>query len=179
MGIGDLPTLNAILNGSSAVLLGMGYRFIRRGRVGAHRASMLAAFGASTLFLISYLTYHALSGMHRFQTPGPVRWIYLAILGAHTVLAVVIVPLVLITLFRGLRGRFVEHRRIARWTWPIWMIVSVTGVIIYLMLYHLDPALMRRSGRPEAVTPRPVRTETGLLVTARIPGPPENASPDQ
>lgn len=162
MGIGDLPALNAILNGTSAVLLGLGYRFIRRGRVSAHRASMLGAFSASILFLVSYLTYHAVAGIHRFQTPGPIRWIYLAILGAHTVLAVVIVPLVLITLFRGLRGRYARHRRIARWTWPIWMFVSVTGVVIYLMLYQLDPALRGRSGPPEAVAPRPDRTETGL-----------------
>jgi len=165
MGVDALPTVNAVLNGTSAILLLIAYRFIRRGRVSAHRATMLAAVGTSVLFLISYLTYHFIAGVHRFQTPGPVRTVYLAILGTHTVLAVVIVPLVLITLFRGLRGRYLKHRRIARWTWPLWMYVSVTGVVIYLMLYHLDPALQRRSGRPEAAV------ETAVPAPAPAPAP--------
>jgi putative membrane protein len=166
MGVDALPTVNAVLNATSAVLLGLAYRFIRRRRVSAHRATMLAAVGTSVLFLASYLTYHAIAGVHRFQTPGAVRTVYLAILGTHTVLAAVIVPLVLITLIRGLRGRFVKHRRIARWTWPLWMYVSVTGVVIYLMLYHLDPALQRRSRPPEAVSGSAARSE----VPAPIPG---------
>ena len=136
-----LPALNAGLNTLSALCLALGFAFIRARRVTAHRRAMLGAVTASVLFLASYLTYHLQAGTTRFQTPGAPRTVYLAILATHTVLAVVIVPLVAITLVRALRGRFVLHRRIARWTWPLWMYVSITGVVIYLMLYHLDPAL--------------------------------------
>ncbi len=138
MQLHDLPTLNAVLNALSATWLVAGYSFIRRGRVGAHRACMLAAVATSLAFLVSYLVYHAQTGSTRFQSQGAVRALYFVILGTHTVLAAAIVPLVIVTLTRALRGRFPQHRRIARWTWPIWMYVSVTGVIIYLMLYHLD-----------------------------------------
>jgi uncharacterized membrane protein YozB (DUF420 family) len=137
----DLPKLNACLNTLSAIWLVSGLMFIRRGRVSAHRFCMLAAVVTSTLFLTSYLVYHAQVGTTRFQTPGWVRQLYLVILGTHTVLAVAVVPLVLITLRRALARRFDRHRRIARITWPIWVYVSVTGVVIYWMLYHVDPAL--------------------------------------
>ena len=141
----DLPVVNASLNGLSAVFLGIGYALIRQGRQSAHRKFMLAAFVASTLFLISYLTYHGYlayvlhRGPTRFLEPAWFRPIYLALLMTHTLLAVVILPLVLITLSRGLRGRFDPHRRIARWTWPLWMYVSVTGVLIYFLLYQIFP----------------------------------------
>jgi putative membrane protein len=138
MQLHDLPTLNAVLNSLSAAWLTAGYLFIRRHRVGAHRACMLAAVATSLAFLVSYLVYHAQTGSTRFQSQGAVRAVYFFILGTHTVLAAAIVPLVIVTLTRALRGRFPQHRRIARWTWPIWMYVSITGVVIYLMLYHLD-----------------------------------------
>jgi uncharacterized membrane protein YozB (DUF420 family) len=135
-----LPHLNAALNSTSAVFLVLGYLFIRQGRVIAHRNCQLSAFTASVLFLVSYLTYHYFHGSTRFAGQGIVRPIYLAILLTHTVLAVVIVPLVLITLTRALRGDFERHRRIARVTLPLWLYVSVTGVIVYLMLYHIYPS---------------------------------------
>ena len=135
----DLPTLNAFLNGLSAVLLVMGYRFIRRGRIAKHRATMIAAFVVSILFLISYLTYHFNVGTTRFQGVGVVRPVYFTILLTHTVLAALVPFLAAISLSEGLRGRFDRHRRIARVTLPVWLYVSVTGVIIYLMLYHLFP----------------------------------------
>ncbi len=138
MQLHDLPTLNAILNAMSAAWLTVGYGFIRRGRVSAHRACMLAAVATSLAFLVSYLTYHAQAGSTRFQSQGAVRALYFTILGTHTVLAAAIVPLVLLTLTLALRGRFPQHRRAARWTWPVWIYVSVTGVVIYFMLYHLD-----------------------------------------
>lgn len=137
MSIRDLPTLNAILNSTSAILLATGYVFIRRKNINAHRACMTAAFATSTLFLISYLIYHFNVGSVKFQGQGTVRLIYLAILLTHTVLAVVIVPMIFITLARALGGRFDRHRAIARWTLPLWLYVSVTGVVVYLMLYHL------------------------------------------
>jgi uncharacterized membrane protein YozB (DUF420 family) len=133
----DLPALNAVLNSISAILLFAGYRFIRRKNRGAHRACMIAAFATSTLFLASYLTYHYLHGSTKFQGTGPIRTLYLAILLTHTVLAAAIVPLVFVTFSRALRARFDRHRAIARWTLPIWLYVSVTGVIVYLMLYQL------------------------------------------
>lgn len=145
MAITDLPVVNACLNGLSAIFLCLGYVQIRQGRRESHRKFMLAAFAASTLFLICYLTYHGYlayvlhRGPTRFLEPAWFRPIYLAVLGTHTILAVVIVPLVLITLSRGLRSRFDPHRRIARWTWPLWMYVSVTGVAIYLLLYQIFP----------------------------------------
>ncbi len=136
----DLPAVNATLNGLSAALLGWGYWHIKRQRPRAHRNCMLAAVGTSTLFLISYLTYHALvRTVTRFQDPAWFRPIYLLILLTHTVLAMALVPLVGVTLYRALRERFDSHRRIARWTWPVWMYVSVTGVVIYLLLYQVFP----------------------------------------
>jgi uncharacterized membrane protein YozB (DUF420 family) len=132
------PTLNAALNLTSAVLLTTGYLAIRRRRITVHRRCMLAAVSTSILFLISYLLYHAEAGTTRFAGEGGIRTIYLTILLTHTVLAVVIVPLVVITLVRAFRGRFEHHRRIARITLPTWLYVSVTGVVVYIMLYHLD-----------------------------------------
>jgi uncharacterized membrane protein YozB (DUF420 family) len=137
MGISDLPALNATLNGIAGCLLAAGYAFIRRKRIAAHRACMIAAFVASTLFLISYVVYHAHIGSRPFPGHGAVRVIYFAILITHVMLAATIVPMALVTLRRGLRLDVVRHRRIARWTWPLWMYVSVTGVVIYLMLYRM------------------------------------------
>ena len=132
-----LPSVNAVLNSLSALLLLVGYLFIRRGKVWAHRLFMLSALTASTLFLISYLTYHFQVGSVPFRGQGWIRWIYFTILISHTILAAVIVPLVLLTLFRALKGNFERHKRIARWTLPLWLYVSVTGVVVYWMLYRL------------------------------------------
>lgn len=140
MSISDLPTLNAILNSISAILLTIGFVFIKQKNRNAHRLCMVGAFATSTLFLISYLIYHYNVGSVKFQGQGVVRTIYLTILLTHTVLAVVIVTLVFVTFARALKGNFDRHRRIARWTLPIWLYVSVTGVVVYLMLYHLYPA---------------------------------------
>jgi uncharacterized membrane protein YozB (DUF420 family) len=140
IGLRDLPTLNAILNGLSAVFLVMGYAFIRRGRIADHRASMIAAFIVSILFLVSYLTYHFQAGTTRFQGTGPVRAVYFTTLFTHTVLAAVVPFLAVISLSLGLKGRYDRHRRISRVTLPVWLYVSITGVIIYLMLYHLFPS---------------------------------------
>ncbi len=134
-----LPTLNATLNGVSALLLTGGFLFIRRKNVTAHRACMLSACATSALFLVSYLVYHYHVGSVRFAGQGWVRPVYFAVLLSHTVLAAAILPLALVTLARALRGRFDRHARIARWTLPIWLYVSVTGVIVYVMLYHLYP----------------------------------------
>jgi uncharacterized membrane protein YozB (DUF420 family) len=131
------PVLDASLNGTSAVLLVMARRMIRRGRMAAHRALMLSALITSLLFLTSYLYYHAHVGSIRFQGRGWSRPVYFTILISHTVLAAAVVPLVAITLSRALRERFDRHRVIARWTYPIWLYVSVTGVVVYLMLYQL------------------------------------------
>ena len=131
------PAINATLNGSSAVLLVSARTMIKRGRMAVHRALMLAAVGTSSLFLISYLYYHAHVGNVHFQGQGWSRRVYFTILISHTILATAIVPLVIITLSRGLRQRFDRHRAIARWTYPIWLYVSVTGVVIYVMLFHL------------------------------------------
>ena len=140
MTLADLPMVNASLNGLSAVCLGMGYHFIRRGNRTAHRNCMIAAFCASLLFLACYLTYHfTVRTLTRFENPAWFRPIYLTLLLTHTVLAVVIVPLILITLSRALRERFEAHKRIARWAWPLWMYVSVTGVLIYALLYRIFP----------------------------------------
>jgi putative membrane protein len=133
----DLPALNATLNATSAMLLIAGYRFIRRRQITAHKRCMLAAGATSALFLVSYLTYHYYVGSMPFRGQGWVRPLYFTILISHTTLAAAIVPLVLITLFRAWKADFVSHARLARWTWPIWMYVSVTGVIIYVMLYQL------------------------------------------
>jgi uncharacterized membrane protein YozB (DUF420 family) len=135
--ISDLPALNATLNGTADCLLLIGYRFIRRGQVQQHRATMLAACAVSTAFLTSYVIYHAHVGSKPFPGHGSIRSVYLTILLTHVVLAATVVPLALITVLRGLRGRFDRHRAIARWTFPIWLYVSVTGVVVYLMLYRL------------------------------------------
>jgi uncharacterized membrane protein YozB (DUF420 family) len=137
MSISDLPALNASLNATSAILLTTGYVFIRRGHVRRHRAMMIAAFAVSTLFLISYTVYHAHAGSKPFPGHGGIRVVYFAILITHVVLAAAIVPLALVTLVRGLRARFDAHVRLARWTLPIWIYVSITGVIVYLMLYRM------------------------------------------
>ncbi|MFQ5350924.1 MAG: DUF420 domain-containing protein [Thermoanaerobaculia bacterium] len=134
----DLPTVNATLNGTSAVLLVIGYLLIRRRRIAAHRAVMIAAFSCSVLFLISYLTYHLQVGSVKFQGTGGVRTLYFALLLTHTVLAAAVPFLAVITLARALRERFDRHRAIARWTLPIWLYVSVTGVAVYWMLYRMD-----------------------------------------
>jgi uncharacterized membrane protein YozB (DUF420 family) len=134
------PTINATLNGTSAVLLIVAHSMIKRGRMAAHRALMLAAVCTSTLFLISYLYYHAHVGSVHFQGHGWSRPLYFSILISHTILAATIVPLVIITLTRALKERFDKHRAIARWTYPLWLYVSVTGVVIYLMLYHIFKA---------------------------------------
>lgn len=139
MNVTDLPALNAVLNTTSTVLLVVGYVFIRRRRPAAHRNCMLAACATSLAFLVSYLVYHYHVGHTRFVEPAWFRPIYLTILFTHLVLAIAIVPLVLLTLARALRGQFERHRAVARWTWPLWMYVSVTGVLIYWLLYHQFP----------------------------------------
>jgi uncharacterized membrane protein YozB (DUF420 family) len=138
--ISYLPHLNACLNGTSAILLFSGYRFIRAGNVAAHRACQLAALTVSILFLASYLTYHYNHGTTRFQGTGLARPIYFTILTSHTILAIVIVPLVILTLYRALQQDFTRHRRIARITFPLWLYVSITGVIVYIMLYQIYPS---------------------------------------
>jgi uncharacterized membrane protein YozB (DUF420 family) len=139
MSFSDLPLLNAILNTTSATLLLVGHRSIKKGRRASHRKYMIAAFVASTLFLVSYLAYHYVHGSQHFQGEGLVRPVYFLILGTHTICAALIVPLVIVTLRRGLKSDFARHKGIARWTYPIWLYVSVTGVIVYLMLYQLFP----------------------------------------
>lgn len=137
MSVSDLPALNATLNATAAVLLVTAWILIKRGRWIAHRNVMLAAVCTSLLFLVSYLTYHAQVGSVRFTKQGPIRLVYFTILLTHTVLAAVIVPMVMVTLWRGLAAKYDRHRRIARWTLPIWLYVSVTGVIVYVMLYRM------------------------------------------
>lgn len=133
----DLPALNAVLNGTSALLLATGYLLIRGGRREAHHRVMLAALATSALFLASYLAYHLQVGSVRFQKQGAIRTVYFAVLISHTVLAAVILPLILVTLRRALASRFEAHRRLARLTLPLWGYVSVSGVLIYWMLYRL------------------------------------------
>src|SRR6185436_15671388 len=135
-----LPHFNAFLNFSSFVLLLSGYFFIRRRNIIAHRNCQIAALSVSVLFLISYLTYHFNHGATRFQGQGIARPVYFTILTTHTILAVVIVPFVVITFRRARRRDFLRHRAIARWTLPMWLYVSITGVLVYLMLYHLYPS---------------------------------------
>jgi uncharacterized membrane protein YozB (DUF420 family) len=135
--ISDLPALNATLNAIAATLLVYGYILIRRRRLEQHRRVMLTAFGVSALFLVSYVTYHANAGSRPFPGRGPIRAVYFTILISHIVLAAAILPLALITLSRALRERFDLHVPIARWTLPLWLYVSVTGVIVYLMLYQM------------------------------------------
>jgi len=138
--ISYLPHLNACLNATSAVLLIFGYRFIRARNIAAHRRCQISALVVSLLFLASYLTYHFHHGATRFQGTGLVRPLYFAILLSHTILAVVIVPLVIVTFYRAFRNDFARHRRIARITLPLWLYVSITGVIVYLMLYQIYPS---------------------------------------
>ncbi len=135
--IDTLPTLNAILNTTSAVLLFIGHRHALAKRFDKHKRFMLAALGTSVLFLCSYLTYHSFHGTTHFTGGGWIRPVYFVLLGSHTVLAAAIVPLVLITLRRGLRDDRQRHRQIAKITYPLWLYVSVTGVLIYLLLYHI------------------------------------------
>ncbi len=132
-----LPRLNAILNGASAVLLCIGYVFIRRGKIIAHMSCMLSAVACSAGFLVSYLYFHYHAGLVRFSGQGAIRPTYFTILISHTILAAAIVPLVIITLYFALRCRFIRHKAIARWTLPIWLYVSVTGVIVYWLLFVL------------------------------------------
>ena len=139
MSIADLPTVNATLNGISAILLVIGYILIRQRRIQTHRKVMIAAFATSTLFLICYVIYHANIGSKPFTGQGPIRTIYFVILVTHIVLAAFVPPLALITLIRGLRARYDKHAKLARWTLPIWLYVSVTGVIVYVMLYQMYP----------------------------------------
>lgn len=144
--ISTLPHVNAVLNTTSALCLIAGYILIRRRRTNAHRALMIAAFVASIIFLISYLTYHSLRayylgfGPKKFEGEGFIRPVYFIILITHTILAVVIVPFVIITLRRGLKRQDAKHRRLARWTFPLWLYVSITGVVVYLMLYRIYPS---------------------------------------
>jgi putative membrane protein len=132
----DLPAVNATLNGISGVLLLIGYLLIRARKIETHRKVMIAAFITSSLFLVCYVIYHAQVGSVRFTRTGFVRPLYYTILVTHVTLAATVVPLAIITLTRGLKGRFVQHRRIARWTFPIWLYVSVTGVLVYVLLYQ-------------------------------------------
>lgn len=138
--ISYLPHFNACLNGTSALLLVSGYTFIRKHNVTAHRTCQVAALSISILFLASYLTYHFHHGATRFQGAGIVRPIYFTVLLSHTILAIVIVPLVILTFYRAFRNDFTRHKRIARITLPLWLYVCVTGVIVYLMLYQIYPS---------------------------------------
>jgi putative membrane protein len=138
-GVAALPAVNATLNAATSVLLVTGYVLVRRRRLAAHRAAMTAALVLSTAFLLSYVVYHAVAGSVRFTGQGVIRPVYFTILLSHIVLAAGIVPLVLTTVWRAWSGRFDRHRRIARWTLPLWLYVSVTGVLVYWMLYHLYP----------------------------------------
>jgi len=131
------PALNASLNGASAILITTGRALIRRQKVRLHRACMITAVVTSSLFLVSYLYYHAHVGSVHFPGQGWIRPVYFAILISHTFLAAVVVPMILFSLSYGLRGRFDRHRRIARWTYPVWLYVSVTGVVVYIMLYQI------------------------------------------
>ena len=156
--LSTLPALNAVLNGTSAVLLAAGYVAIRRKRVHVHRACMVAAFVTSVVFLASYLTYHYQVGTTRFPVEGGIRTLYLTILGTHTVLAALIPPLAITTLVLALRGRFRRHARLARWTLPTWFYVSVTGVVIYVMLYQLYAPAVVSARRAVAIAAAHVTT---------------------
>ena len=135
--LSSLPTLNALLNGIAGLFLTAGYILIRRRQIRAHRVCMLGAFATSTVFLVSYLIYHYNVGSVSFTGTGAIRFVYFTILITHVILAAVILPLALITLVHALRERFDRHARIARWTLPLWLYVSVTGVVVYVMLYQL------------------------------------------
>jgi uncharacterized membrane protein YozB (DUF420 family) len=132
----DLPAVNATLNAVSGLLLLVGYLFIRARRIDSHRRCMIAAFATSSLFLVCYIVYHAQVGSVRFTRQGFVRPLYFTILVTHVTLAAAVLPLALVTLSRGLKGRYAQHIRIARWTLPIWLYVSVTGVLVYILLYQ-------------------------------------------
>jgi len=136
IGIADLATVNAVLNATAAVLIGSGFYFIKQKNIPAHRMCMIAAMAVSAVFLTSYLIYHYNVGSVRFTKQGWIRNVYFPLLLTHTVLAAIVVPMVLRTVFLAAKGRFRQHVRIARWTFPVWMYVSITGVIVYLMLYH-------------------------------------------
>jgi uncharacterized membrane protein YozB (DUF420 family) len=138
MALTDLPAVNATLNAISAVLLVIGYVLVRQRRLDQHRRVMIAAFSTSVLFLICYLIYHANVGSKPFPGQGPIRTVYFFILITHIVLAALVPPMAIVTLVRALRERFDAHRRLARWTLPIWLYVSVTGVIVYVMLYQME-----------------------------------------
>jgi putative membrane protein len=129
-----LPALNALLNGLSAVALLIGYTFIKARRIAAHRAAMITAFGFSTLFLVSYIVHHALHGDVRYPAHAAFRSVYLPLLASHIILAIVALPLILVTFFFSLSGRIPQHRRVARWTFPLWLYVSITGVVTWAML---------------------------------------------
>ena len=135
----DLTHVNAALNAATIVFLGMGLWFILQGDRRRHRASMLAALAVSAMFLVSYLIYHFNAGLAKFGGEGAIRPIYFSILILHVVAAVVITPLVPVTVFRALSGRYDRHRKIARWTWPLWMYVAVSGVVVYVMAVHVYP----------------------------------------
>lgn len=141
LGVHDLPVVNATLNGFATVLLIAGYTFIRRGKINAHHNVMLAAFTVSCVFLVCYLVYHWNVGSVKFDKPGWVRMVYLWILGTHTVLAATVPVLAIITLRRALKAEYGRHRAIAKWTFPVWLYVSVTGVIVYVLLYQVRPRL--------------------------------------
>jgi uncharacterized membrane protein YozB (DUF420 family) len=132
-----LPAVNATLNATSGIFLLTGYILIKRRQINAHRNAMLAAFASSTLFLTSYLVYHYHAGSRPFPGVGAIRFVYFAILISHVLLAIAILPLAISTLTKGLRGQYVRHKRVAKWTFPLWMYVSVTGVVVYVMLYQL------------------------------------------
>ena len=136
IGISDLATVNAGLNATAAILIGAGFYFIKQKNIRGHKVCMVAAMAVSAVFLTSYLTYHYNVGSVRFTKPGWIRDVYFPLLLTHTVLAAVVLPMVLRTAFLAAKGRLQNHVRIARWTFPVWMYVSVTGVIVYLMLYH-------------------------------------------
>ena len=136
VGLHDLPAINAALNGIAGVLLTVGYVLIRRRKIDAHRRTMIAAFATSSLFLVCYVVYHAQVGSVRFTRQGIVRPIYFTILITHVTLAAAVLPLAIVTLSRGLKARFDRHRAIARWTLPIWLYVSITGVLVYVLLYQ-------------------------------------------
>jgi putative membrane protein len=141
LGVHDLPVVNATLNATATVLLLLAFYFIKQRKIAAHRRTMLTAFGVSCVFLVCYLVYHYNVGSVRFDKPGWVRTMYLWILGTHTVLAATVPFLAIITLRRGLKGDYVRHKKIARWTFPIWLYVSVTGVLVYVLLYQVRPLL--------------------------------------
>jgi putative membrane protein len=174
----DLPALNATLNATSAVLLAGGWLAIRRRAVHVHRACMVAAFVTSVVFLASYLTYHLQVGTTRFAAQGWIRPVYFSLLGTHTVLAALIPPLAIVTLSRAARGRFAAHARLARWTLPTWFYVSVTGVVIYLLLYHLPGARYPVARRASDVVAAKVASAKAASTTSDVqsPGSPVTAS---